>query len=118
MRQDRHFQPVLLRRGIDRPSSPGNIASRSGVGRRAENHEVWQERYRSIVNLEHHLHCDGTRIVKIFLHLSKGERRRRLLERIDTQHKNWKMQPSDIEERKYWKEYRKAYEDCLDRSRP
>jgi PPK2 family polyphosphate:nucleotide phosphotransferase len=79
----------------------------------AEDHEVWQERYRSIVNFEHHLHCNGTRIVKIFLHLSKGEQRRRLLERIDTQHKNWKMQPSDIEERKYWKQYQKAYEDSL-----
>jgi PPK2 family polyphosphate:nucleotide phosphotransferase len=79
----------------------------------AEDHKVWQERYRSIVNFEHHLHCNGTRIVKIFLHLSKGEQRRRLLERIDTQHKNWKMQPSDIEERKYWKQYQKAYEDCL-----
>jgi PPK2 family polyphosphate:nucleotide phosphotransferase len=78
-----------------------------------EDHEVWQERYRSIINFEHHLHCNGTRIVKIFLHLSKEEQRRRLLERIDTQHKNWKMQPSDVEERKYWKQYRKAYEDCL-----
>ena len=76
-------------------------------------HKVWQKRYRSIVNFEHHLHCNGTRIVKIFLHLSKEEQRRRLLERIDTRQKNWKMQPSDIEERRYWKQYQKAYEDCL-----
>jgi PPK2 family polyphosphate:nucleotide phosphotransferase len=75
--------------------------------------KLWRERYRSIVALERHLHRNGTRIVKIFLHLSKEEQRKRLLERIDTQEKNWKMRLSDLEERKYWKQYRKAYEDCM-----
>jgi len=51
--------------------------------------------------------------VKIFLHVSKEEQRRRLIARIDTPEKNWKIKPSDIEERKYWSQYRKAYEDCL-----
>ena len=75
---------------------------------------IWKERYRSIVNLEEHLHCNGTRIVKIFLHLSKSEQRRRFLERIDEPSKNWKFSFSDVHERKYWQHYMKAYEACLD----
>jgi PPK2 family polyphosphate:nucleotide phosphotransferase len=74
---------------------------------------IWQERYRSIVNLEKHLHHNGTRIVKFFLHLSKNEQRKRLLERIDEPDKNWKFSLSDINERNYWKDYMKAYEACL-----
>jgi PPK2 family polyphosphate:nucleotide phosphotransferase len=74
---------------------------------------IWKERYRSIVDLEDHLHRNGTRIVKIFLHLSKREQRKRFLERIDEPDKNWKFSLADIHERKYWKHYTKAYEDCL-----
>jgi PPK2 family polyphosphate:nucleotide phosphotransferase len=74
---------------------------------------VWEDRYRSIVNLESHLHRNGTRIVKIFLHLSQEEQRKRFLERIDEPDKNWKFSLSDIHERKYWKQYVKAYEACL-----
>jgi PPK2 family polyphosphate:nucleotide phosphotransferase len=73
----------------------------------------WRGRYRSIVNLEKHLHANGTRIVKFFLHLSKEEQRKRFLARIDDPEKNWKFSLGDIEERKFWKEYRTAYEDCL-----
>jgi len=75
--------------------------------------KVWHDRYRSITNLERHLHGNGTRIVKIFLHLSKEEQRKRFLARIDEPDKNWKFSPADIEERKFWKQYRKAYEKCL-----
>ena len=74
---------------------------------------IWKERYRSIVNLEDHLHRNGTRIVKVFLHLSKNEQRKRFLERIDEPDKNWKFSLADIHERKYWKDYTKVYEDCL-----
>jgi PPK2 family polyphosphate:nucleotide phosphotransferase len=74
---------------------------------------VWKERYRSIVDLEQHLHRNGTRIIKFFLHLSKNEQRKRFLERIDEPDKNWKFSLADIHERKYWKHYMKAYEDCL-----
>jgi PPK2 family polyphosphate:nucleotide phosphotransferase len=74
---------------------------------------LWKERYRSIVDLERHLHANGTRIVKIFLHLSKEEQRQRFLARIDDPDKNWKLSPADIAERKFWKEYRKAYEECI-----
>jgi PPK2 family polyphosphate:nucleotide phosphotransferase len=74
---------------------------------------IWDERYQSIVDLERHLHRNGTRVVKIFLHLSKEEQRKRFLERIDDPRKNWKLSPADIKERQYWKDYQKAYEHCL-----
>jgi PPK2 family polyphosphate:nucleotide phosphotransferase len=74
---------------------------------------IWEERFRSIVDLEAHLHRNGTRIIKVFLHLSKDEQRKRFLERIDDPDKNWKFSLADIQERKYWKDYMKAYEACL-----
>ncbi len=74
---------------------------------------IWQGRYRSIRNLERHLHENGTRIVKFFLHLSKHEQRKRFLERIDNPEKNWKISPADIEERQHWEQYMTAYEECL-----
>jgi PPK2 family polyphosphate:nucleotide phosphotransferase len=74
---------------------------------------VWPGRYQSIVDLERHLHRNGTRIVKFFLHLSKDEQRRRFLARIDDPDKNWKFSLADVEERKFWSRYMKAYEHCL-----
>jgi PPK2 family polyphosphate:nucleotide phosphotransferase len=74
---------------------------------------IWDERYRSIVDLESHLYRNGTRTVKIFLHLSKEEQRKRFLERIDEPDRNWKFSLADIHERKYWKHYMEAYEACL-----
>jgi PPK2 family polyphosphate:nucleotide phosphotransferase len=73
----------------------------------------WDDRYRSIVDAEEHLHRNDTRILKFFLHLSKDEQRKRFLERIDEPDKNWKLSLADIHERKYWKDYRHAYEACL-----
>lgn len=74
---------------------------------------LWQERYRSITDLESHLYRNGTRIIKFFLHLSEEEQRKRFLQRIDEPDKNWKFSLADIKERKYWKEYMQAYEACL-----
>jgi PPK2 family polyphosphate:nucleotide phosphotransferase len=74
---------------------------------------IWEERYRSITDMEAHLHRNGTRIVKIFLHLSKDEQRKRFLARIDDPDKNWKFSLADVEERKLWDNYMVAYEDCL-----
>ena len=74
---------------------------------------IWHDRYRSIVDLERHLYCNGTRIVKFYLHLSKEEQRKRFLERIDEPEKNWKFSLADVEERKFWKQYMTAYEKCL-----
>ena len=78
-----------------------------------DDEEVWHGRYRSIVNLEKHLHTNGTLIIKFFLHLSEEEQRKRFLARIDEPEKNWKFSNADIEERKFWKHYMKAYEQCL-----
>jgi PPK2 family polyphosphate:nucleotide phosphotransferase len=74
---------------------------------------IWDERYRSIVDLETHLYRNGTRTIKIFLHLSREEQRKRFLARIDEPDKNWKFSLADIHERKYWKHYMNAYEACL-----
>jgi PPK2 family polyphosphate:nucleotide phosphotransferase len=74
---------------------------------------IWKQRYRSIVDLENHLYRNGTRIMKFFLHLSKDEQRKRFLERIDEPDKNWKFSLADVEERKFWKQYMRAYEACL-----
>ncbi|HTA30816.1 MAG TPA: ADP-polyphosphate phosphotransferase [Candidatus Cybelea sp.] len=75
--------------------------------------DIWKERFQSIVDFEKLLHRNGTRVVKFFLHISKEEQRRRFLRRIDEPEKNWKFSLSDIQERKCWKQYMKAYEHCL-----
>jgi PPK2 family polyphosphate:nucleotide phosphotransferase len=82
----------------------------------AEHHEdknLWKHRFDSIVDMEKYLHRNGTRIIKFFLHLSKDEQKARFLERIDNPEKNWKFSSADIEERKFWKEYMHAYEECM-----
>src|SRR4029079_6870092 len=66
-----------------------------------------------MVAFERHLHRNGTRVVKFFLHLSKDEQRRRLLARIDDPEKNWKFSAADVAEHDRWKEYMRAYEECL-----
>jgi PPK2 family polyphosphate:nucleotide phosphotransferase len=103
-----HYEDVLVVRVhqemIRGPDLPVGVRSGSAL---------WKGRYRSIAEWEAHLHRNGTRIVKIFLHLSKREQRRRFLARIDEPDKNWKFSLSDIHERKYWRAYRRAYESCL-----
>ncbi|MFT7402254.1 MAG: PPK2 family polyphosphate:nucleotide phosphotransferase [Hydrogenophaga sp.] len=79
----------------------------------ADDESVWHGRYRSIVDLERHLHANGTRIIKVFLHLSKDEQRQRLLARIDEPDKNWKFSAADIAEREYWDAYMQAYGHAL-----
>ena len=74
---------------------------------------IWDHRYRSINDLERHLSGNGTKIVKIFLHISKEEQLRRLIARIDDSSKNWKFSTADVEERKFWNDYMAAYQDCL-----
>lgn len=79
----------------------------------ADEDALWQARYKSIVELENHLHRNGTRIIKFFLHLSKEEQRVRFLDRIDDPTKNWKFGTTDLEERERWDSYMRAYEACL-----
>jgi PPK2 family polyphosphate:nucleotide phosphotransferase len=82
--------------------------------RRARHRDIWKQRYQSIVDFERHLDRSGTRIVKIFLHVSKREQRKRFLARLDDPDKNWKFSEADLTERSYWKDYMKAYENCLE----
>jgi len=74
---------------------------------------IWRERYRSINDFEAHLHRNGTRVVKFFLHISKEEQRKRFIERIDNPEKNWKFSLTDMKERDFWNDYMTAYEECL-----
>jgi PPK2 family polyphosphate:nucleotide phosphotransferase len=91
-----------------------NILAGENLPKEAQNKKnIWKDRYRSIVDLEKHLHCNGTRVIKFFLHLSKDEQRKRFLERINDPDKNWKLTRDDIEERQYWDDYMEAYEECL-----
>jgi PPK2 family polyphosphate:nucleotide phosphotransferase len=99
----RVHRDILRSEGL--PERPGGV--------KGGDQNFWLDRYRSIVDFERHLHINGTRIIKFFLHLSKEEQRKRLIERIDDPHKNWKFSAADIQERKFWPNYMSAYEQCL-----
>lgn len=101
-----HYEEVLIVR-----VHPHLLIAEAGPG--PERKDVWQDRFRSIRDLEAHLSRNGTRIVKFFLHLSKEEQRKRFLARIDDPDKNWKFQLSDVKERRFWDDYMAAYEDCI-----
>lgn len=74
---------------------------------------IWHERYKQIRNFEDHIYKNGTKIIKIFLHLSKEEQKKRFLERLENPSKNWKFSAGDLEERKLWDTYQQAYEDAI-----
>jgi PPK2 family polyphosphate:nucleotide phosphotransferase len=103
-----YYEEVLIAR-----VHPEILRSEGVPGTFLDKRSVWHDRYRSIVDLERHLRGNGTRIIKFFLHLSKDEQRKRFLQRIDEPDKNWKFSLADVEERKFWKHYMKAYEKCL-----
>lgn len=73
----------------------------------------WKERFEDINAFERHLDRNGTKIVKFFLQVSRGEQRRRFLARLDTPEKQWKFSVSDLPERAHWDEYVRAYEDAI-----
>lgn len=103
-----YYEEVLITRVHPEILDTQNLPKHS----RDEKH-FWSDRYRSIVELEAHLHRNGTQIIKFLLHLSRNEQEKRFLERIDEPDKNWKFSSSDIHERKYWKDYMRAYGHCL-----
>jgi PPK2 family polyphosphate:nucleotide phosphotransferase len=103
-----YYEEVLIAR-----VHPEILRSEGNPGAALEDKAIWHDRYRSIASLERHLSGNGTRIIKFYLHLSKEEQRKRFLQRIDEPEKNWKFSLADIAERKFWKPYMKAYEDCL-----
>jgi len=103
-----YYEEVLIVR-----VHPEILAAERLPGTGGKRASPWKERYRSINSLERHLHANGTRIVKVFLHLSKAEQKKRFLARIDDPAKNWKFGDTDMKERGFWKQYMAAYEDCL-----
>jgi PPK2 family polyphosphate:nucleotide phosphotransferase len=78
--------------------------------------EFWEERYKQINRFERTLFENGTTIIKFFLHLSKEEQKKRFLERIDDQEKNWKFSTADLKERSFWEEYQNAYQTAISKT--
>jgi PPK2 family polyphosphate:nucleotide phosphotransferase len=74
---------------------------------------IWNERYQDIRNFERYLNRNGTVVRKFFLNVSRGEQKRRFLERLDDPSKNWKFSASDVRERGYWDDYMDAYENLI-----
>jgi PPK2 family polyphosphate:nucleotide phosphotransferase len=92
---------------------PQILAGQNLPEKHAKSETVWERRFQSIASLEKHLACNGTKVVKFYLHLSKEEQRKRFLSRIDDPEKNWKFADADVKERGFWKDYMRAYEECL-----
>lgn len=77
------------------------------------NQNFWEERYRSINEMERHLHQNGTVILKFFLHVSRKEQKKRFMERIENADKHWKFDMSDINSRENWGKYQDAYQEAI-----
>ena len=103
-----HYEEVVVVR-----VHPGLLRAEGLPDASQRNGDVWKARYRSIVGWEDHLARNGTRILKFFLHVSKDEQRERLLERLDDPEKRWKFRAADVDERKCWDDYMKAYGDAI-----
>lgn len=73
----------------------------------------WKRRYRQINDFERYLTENGTVIIKFFLNVSKAEQKKRFMERLNDESKNWKFSSADVKERQYWDDYMKAYSDVL-----
>jgi PPK2 family polyphosphate:nucleotide phosphotransferase len=89
------------------------ILDRQKIPPQWKDQKIWRRRFDEINNFEKYLVQNGIIVLKFFLNISREEQKRRFLERIDRGEKNWKFSTSDVEERKYWKEYQSAYEDCF-----
>ena len=89
------------------------ILAAEGAQPEKKHKKLWKERYEDMNNLELHLARNGTEVLKFFLNLSYEEQRDRLLARLEDPGKNWKFSPADIRERKFWKNYRRAYEEMI-----
>jgi PPK2 family polyphosphate:nucleotide phosphotransferase len=101
-----HYEDVLVVR-------VHNIIKNQNLPEKTLTKDIWQRRFRQIRGFEKHLYENGTIIMKFFLHVSKAEQKKRFLKRIDTKSKNWKFSGQDLEERKYWNDYQKCYEEAI-----
>lgn len=77
---------------------------------------IWEERFEDIRNFEKYLNRNGTIVIKFFLNVSKEEQKKRFIERIDDQDKNWKFSTSDVKERGFWDDYMNAYQDLIQKT--
>jgi PPK2 family polyphosphate:nucleotide phosphotransferase len=102
-----YYEDVLIVR-VHEPILAAQKLPRSLVTKR-----IWQERFDDITSFERHLRRNGTIIRKFYLHVSRNEQKRRLLERLDDPAKNWKFSETDLLERKKWGAYRRAYDEAL-----
>ncbi len=78
--------------------------------------KVWKQRYQHIVDFERMLAEEGTTIVKIYLHISKDEQKRRIVSRLENPEKHWKFHPDDLKDRELWSDFMKTYEDLLSKT--
>jgi PPK2 family polyphosphate:nucleotide phosphotransferase len=101
-----HYEEVLVVRIHD-------LIKYQKIPDKFNNKNIWKQRYEQINNFEEYLYENGIVIIKFFLHVSKDEQKKRFLERIEDPAKNWKFSSGDIEERKYWDEYQKAYQEAI-----
>jgi PPK2 family polyphosphate:nucleotide phosphotransferase len=75
--------------------------------------KIWRQRCREIRNFEDYLDDNGIKVLKFFLHVSRGEQKRRFIERLENPAKHWKFSAADVAERGHWDEYQQAYEDAI-----
>jgi PPK2 family polyphosphate:nucleotide phosphotransferase len=78
--------------------------------------KIWKQRYNHIVDFERMLAEEGTTIVKIYLHISKDEQKRRIVSRLENPNKHWKFNPDDLKDRVLWEDFMKTYEDLLSKT--
>jgi len=90
-----------------------NLPKKQPIPKEQLNDNLWINRYKDINNFEKHLYRNGYTILKFFINISKDEQKTRLLSRIHDKNKNWKLEKSDIEERKYWDDYIKSYDEMI-----
>ena len=83
------------------------------LGREVPEKKIWKRRFKEMRNFEKYLVHNGIRVLKVFLHISKEEQKRRLLSRIDDPQKNWKFSLGDVTERQHWDAYQHAFESAL-----
>lgn len=101
-----HYEEVLVVR-------VHNLIKYHKIPDKFYNKNIWKQRYEQINNFEEYLYENGIVVIKFFLNVSKEEQKKRFLERIEDSAKNWKFSSGDIEERKYWDEYQKAYQEAI-----
>ena len=101
-----HYEEVLV-------AKVHNLPQKQPLPKECVGSDIWENRYRHINNYERYLFENGIIPVKVFLHVSKDEQKQRILDRIDDPSKNWKFSASDLEERKLWPEYQKAFEEMI-----